>query len=278
MRSFSHSGLPDGWASTRKRSLDIVANATVIAIAAVSVAFGIASSTAGNYMALRYSLLFGLIMTLVAALGAAMRMQSGSMSNATHTVELGDGSRGTEVRYSKAQFAILVTLMTCSSALFMLAAVETVIGRQAPGISAIGVLLGAIGMALLSFTVFAALGRIKRGGLLLDGCGVAQRGWSFESRLSWAEVAGIKPAHNGYPVILLVGYSNAAWDHRYTTRLWRIDRLPPVPMIEIDCRKFDVDPVALLAYVTAYIETPANRAELGTTAALTRARMADNTD
>lgn len=275
MRSSSHSELPDEWTSTRKRSRDILAHAIVIAIAAVAVLFGMISGTAGDYLTLRYSLFFGLIMVLAVALGSAMRRQSGVMSNATHTVDLGDGSRGTEIRYSKAQFALLVALMACSAGFFAFAAIETVLGRQEPGISVAGILFGVIGLALLSFPVLVAFGRISRGSLLLSEHGVAQRGWSFESRLNWADVAGIKPAYNGHPIIMLVAFANTNWDRRYTTRLWKVDRLPPVPMIEIDCRKFDVDPAALLSFLSTYVDTPDNRSELGTPEALARAQQSD---
>lgn len=52
---------------------------------------------------------------------------------------------------------------------------------------------------------------------------------------------------------------------------WRIDRLPPVPMIDVDCRKFAVQRDALLDYLRHYVENPAARGELGTEAAIARA-------
>jgi hypothetical protein len=44
------------------------------------------------------------------------------------------------------------------------------------------------------------------------------------------------------------------------------------PMMEIDCRKFDVDPYTLYRYLRNYVENPAARGELGTPAALAQAR------
>ena len=68
----------------------------------------------------------------------------------------------------------------------------------------------------------------------------------------------MKAAFNGHPVILMIGYTNPEWTPRYTTRLWRIDRLPPAPMIEVD-------------YFASYAESADLRSELGTTAAVARA-------
>ncbi|KAA0092757.1 hypothetical protein CIW49_28605 [Mycolicibacterium sp. P1-18] len=82
----------------------------------------------------------------------------------------------------------------------------------------------------------------------------------------------MKTAFNGHPVILLIGYANAQWTPWYATRLWRIDRIPPAPMIEVDCRKFDVDCSALHDYLACYVDGADLRAELGTAAAVERAR------
>lgn len=42
-------------------------------------------------------------------------------------------------------------------------------------------------------------------------------------------------------------------------------------MIEVDCRKFDVDCNALFDYLASYAESADLRSELGTAAAVTRA-------
>ncbi|WP_241566098.1 hypothetical protein [Prescottella agglutinans] len=111
---------------------------------------------------------------------------------------------------------------------------------------------------------------VRPGAVLLTPDGIRHRGWSFESYLPWESVAGAKPAYNGYRMILLIGFANAHWTRRYTTPIWRIDKLPPVPMIELDCRKFAMDDVLLLHFVSFYANNPAMRAELGTDAARVR--------
>lgn len=275
MTSSNSSGVTDGWATPRNRPLEILSHTVVVAIAVVAIGFGVLSGTAGNTTAMRYGLLFGLIMILVAVLGATMHTRNGDLSKDTGMVD-GDGDgdhRYTEIRHSGLQFRLLVALMTCSAAFFMSTGIEVVVNREQSANAVIGTLLGAIGLYLGCLPLAAAFGRITRGGLLLNGHGVTQRGWSFENRLSWRDIAGMKPANNGHPIIMLIAYTNIPWQRRYTSRLWKIDRLPPVPMIEIDCRKFGVEPDALLSFLSAYVDTPDNRAELGTPAALDRARQ-----
>jgi hypothetical protein len=238
--------------------------AGTVAIAAVSGAAGIA----GTAPASKYFLLFALTMALVAALGATMRYRRVGLPGVVRTV-VRDGSAVTEIRYSAWQFPILNALMACCAVLPVMAAAE-IFTRQRAG-SPTAVLLGAVGLFFASFLVAVAFGRLRRGRLALSARGIAQRGWSFESGLEWSAVAGIKPVCTDHPAILVIGYRNADWRRRYTTRFWRIDRLPPVPMIEVDCRQFDVDPRVLYDYLRTYVDDPAVRGELGTPAALRRA-------
>ncbi|MUM19943.1 hypothetical protein BI330_24255 [Mycobacterium sp. CBMA 623] len=243
--------------------------AGLIAITTVSVLVGIAAARAGNVAWLRYCLLFAVLMALVIAYGVVVRFRRVELSAAIRVVER-NGIRGTEIRYSTWQFTILVALMACFALLCATAAIDIWI-RQDEGFPGASVLFGALGLVFASFGAAAIFGRISRGGITLSNKGITQRGWSFTSSLEWASIAGVKPAFNGYPVILVIGYANSSWDRRYTTRIWRIDRLPPVPMIEVDCRKFDIDPKALYGYIRTYVDFPETRSELGTEAALTRA-------
>ncbi|WP_175282018.1 hypothetical protein [Prescottella equi] len=64
------------------------------------------------------------------------------------------------------------------------------------------------------------------------------------------------------------GYGNARRSGESTN-------LPPVPMIELDCREFAVDDVLLLHCVSFYAHNPAMRAELGTDAARARFEARD---
>ncbi|MCV7137144.1 hypothetical protein H7J06_29705 [Mycobacterium hodleri] len=224
-------------------------------------------AAAGNLSALLYSGLFAVIMLLVAALGVAIRTQQRDLVRSIGTVRA-DGSPATEISYSRRQFSLLVALMTALTGACVIGAIHLFLGQ---GMSVASGLLAGFGLLGATFPVSALLGRIRRGALMLSEQGVWQRGWSFESSLTWADIAGVKAAFNGHAVILLIGYANAEWSPRYTTRLWRIDRLPPVPMIEVDCRRFDVDSHVLYDYLTCYAENADLRSELGTAAAIARA-------
>lgn len=268
MQSSSSSEIPDEWRRSNRDARATVAIAALLVIAATSLLFGAVLAVAGNLSGLLYSALFAVIMSLVAALGVAMRVQGRDLASAIRTVRA-NGSPATEISYSPRQFSLLIALMTTLAGTCVIGAVHVLLGQGMPVASA---LLAGIGLLGATFPASALLGHIRRGGLTLSERGVSQRGWSFESSLTWAEVAGVKAAFNGYPVILLIGYANAQWTPRYTTRMWRIDRLPPVPMIEVDCRKFDVDCYALFDYLKCYVESADLRSELGTGVAVTRAQ------
>jgi len=261
------SEVPDEWRRSNRDARLTVARAAVLVIAAASLVFGAVEAMAGNLAGFLYSALFAVIMSLVAAFGAASRRRRRDLASAVRTVSA-DGSPATAISYSPRQFTLLVALMTALAGTCLVGAVHLYLSQ---GMSVASTLLAGLGFLGATFPAAALLGRIRRGELKLSERGLSQRGWSFESSLAWADVAGVKTAFNGHPVILLIGYTNAEWKPRYTTRLWRIDRLPPVPMIEVDCRKFDIDCDALFDYLACYIETADLRSELGTAAAATRA-------
>ncbi|KUI26927.1 hypothetical protein [Mycobacterium sp. GA-2829] len=269
------SDLPSGWNGTQRNARHRLATIFLLVLAGASCLSGFVFSAAGTPAALKYCLLFALILTLTAGFGVAARIDRANLASNVKTVERHGVSR-TQISYSSAQIHSLIGLTSSCSAFCVLAATDIFINQRGGSFPAAAVVLGVLGLFFLSFVLSAAVGRIRRGEVTLSNQGVEQRGSSFESRLDWASIAGIKPAFNGHPVILLIGYTNATWHHRYTTRIWRIDRLPPVPMIELDCRKFDVDCRELYGYLRQYVETPAARAELGTEAAIERARHTDS--
>lgn len=271
MRSSEQPDIPTGWTETHDGVRFWLSVVGLSAIAFFSTMFGIVVAAAGNVIALKYFLLFALLMVLTVAYGLVVRHQRVVLSAAIRTEMTPDGVLGTEIRYSSWQFTILVALMGCGTLFCATAAVETFI-YQDEGFPGFAAVIGALGIMFASFLAVVVSGHVRRGGVTLTSQGIAQRGRSFESRLDWSAFAAFKAATNGYPVILAIAYTNADWPHRYTTRLWRIDRLPPAPMIEFDCRQFDVDPYILYSYVRTYVENPELRAELGTEAALNRAR------
>lgn len=244
-----------------------MATAILLGIALASLAFGVVLAAAGSSAGFVYAALFAIVMALVAAFGVAVRVQRRPLAHAIRTTSA-DGRPATEICASRRQFILLVALMTTLAGTCVIGAVHLTLGQ---GMLVVSGLLAVFGLVGASFPVSALLGRIRRGGVVLTERGVAQRGWSFESSLTWAEIAGVKAAFNGHPVILLIGYANVAWSAGYTTRLWRVDRLPPVPMIEVDCRRFDVDRQALYDYLACYAANDDLRSELGSAAAVVRA-------
>lgn len=174
------------------------------------------------------------------------------------------------IAYGRPVFAVLVVIVGIVVLLTGGVAVAILIATGA-GTGSGGAIIPALcGVYMASFLVDIATSRVQRGSLTLSPEGVRQRGWSYESYLSWDAVIGGKAAYYDHRKILIFAYSNAAWERRPTTRLWRIDRLPPVPMMELDCRKLDIDPVVLFHLVMFYVGNPPARAELGTDAPLRR--------
>ncbi|OLP01623.1 hypothetical protein BVU76_14235 [Mycolicibacterium porcinum] len=241
--------------------------------AVVSVLVGLVVARAGNFVALRFCLVFALWMAVMVAYSVVVRYRRTDLSTVLRPAER-DGIPGTEIRSSAWQFALLIALTGCGAIFCGMASIEIFI-HQETGFPGGAVIAGGLSVFFGWFGAGLAFGRICRGGVILSSQGIVHRGWSFESRLDWSAVAGVMPSFDVYPTILIMGYTNSSCVRRYTTRLWRIERLPKTAMLQIDCRQFDVDPRDLYDYVRAYVDNPELRAELGTEAALARARQSD---
>lgn len=253
-------------------SRERLATAFLLVLAVVSLLSGAVFAAAGTPVAIPYCVLFASILVVTAALGRSLRIGGRSGLAASVTTIVRKGAAGTRIAHSSTQFALLIALMSTCSAFCVLASIGIAVhARGTGGVPVMSVVAGIIGAFCATFVVSAALGRVRRGGLTLSVHGVEQRGWSFASHLGWSDIAGVTAAVHGHPAILVIGYANADWQRGYTTRLWRIDRLPPVPMINVDCRKFTVHRDALLDYLRHYVENPAAHGELGTDAAVARA-------
>ncbi|MEC3977962.1 hypothetical protein [Amycolatopsis sp. H20-H5] len=213
---------------------------------------------------LKYGLLFALFFLLIAAYGYYTRVRRPNG-------EVGTTGVGTQVRYSGFAFVCLVGLMCCLTAIFLLAAVDYRLG----GTIGAAIVFGLIGLMLLSFPALVVAGRIKRGSVILSAQGVHQRGWTFSSFLPWEAFAGVKAVHNGRPEVLVIAYANVVWEKRQLVRFWKIDKVPPAAMIEVDCAAMSVAPEVVYWLLKFYVENPGARAELGTDAAIARVRAAD---
>lgn len=182
--------------------------------------------------------------------------------------DIRDIDGGIEIKYSFSIFAVLVGVMACITIFCLGLAVEIFIAGYLPNV----IIFGLLGAYSASFLGAVSLGRLRRGRLALTRDGIRQRGWSFESYFPWEAVHGARAMFFDYRAIVVLTYANFAWERRNTTWFWRIDRLPPGAMIELDCRSFNLDPIVLFHLVTFYANNPAARDELGTAAPLERVR------
>lgn len=272
MRSFDRAQQPAEWRRAQLSVRAISAIGVLAAIGCGALLVGVVGGMDGRPMVLRYGASFGCLVLLITVFGVlTIRQGSGDPVRSTSA----ESGSTTEVRQSRLRWVVLVAITVCCTILTIGPAVEIYFNAPVSGVPGAPVIFGSLGLLFASFLFLVVLRLVRPGAVLLTPEGVRHRGWSFESYLPWDSVAGVKPAYNGHRIVLLIGFANAHWTRRYTTPIWRIDKLPPVPMIELDCRKFAMDDVLLLHFVSFYAHNPAMRAELGTAAAQARFEARD---
>ncbi|KAA0022473.1 hypothetical protein [Antrihabitans cavernicola] len=258
---------PTEWPPNPSTARPISSIVGVLAFGLIAVFVAIVGWANGMPAAGRYGLLFAFFMFSTAVFAYLYSIRTPTSIDDIHT-----STDGTVIRYSLPISGVLVLIIVVITIFCLGGAVEIFLATGGGSGSGGAIIPGVFGIYLATFSVDLVSGRLKRGVVVLSPKGIRQRGWSFESYLPWESVAGGTAAFHDSRVVLVIGYSNAKWERRNTTRLWRIDRLPPVPMIQLDCRKFDVDPIVLYHLVTFYANNPDARAELGTAAPLERVR------
>lgn len=87
MQSSDSVPIPDEWRHTGRDVRFRLATVAILAIAAVSLGFGLLVAVAGNFTAARYSVLFATIMSLVAAIGVAIRAQDRDLAGVIRTAD-----------------------------------------------------------------------------------------------------------------------------------------------------------------------------------------------
>lgn len=220
--------------------------------------------------AAKYAVLIAGLAWFAAAFGYLTRIRPQHRIADIGTTTIG-GRRGTEIRYSGAQFILLNLVMACLFLCALFAAWDYGnAGGDAftPGIPML--LASAVALFFASYFVFVALGRIRRGRVILSEGGIHQEGRAFESFLRWDSFVGIKSGYNGTREVLVIAHSNAPWQKWHLAGPWKLDKLPPVPMIEIDTIHLAVDPTLVYHLVRYYVENPSMRQELGTETVLRR--------
>lgn len=249
------------------RIKDIVAAIVVVSWATVSLLAGVGAASSGRYAVPVFCLLFATMMGLVAAFGIVTRLPNRSIRGISTT--LGGATR---LRYSILRFWLLAGVMLSCAWICLGGATAIIANTRQSSVPGAAVVLGVLGAWCLSFFVPVVLGAVRSGEVLLTADGIRQRGWSFHSYLPWNSIASVAATTYAHKTILVVAYANATWEHRYTTRFWRIDRLPPIPMLELDCSKFAIDAAVVYGLTAFYFDNPESRVELGTDAALARGR------
>ncbi|MPZ00574.1 MAG: hypothetical protein GEU97_21885 [Actinophytocola sp.] len=264
---------PTEWPQTRGGAKYSVSLAFVAMLSLGSIVVGFGFVAIGKPGALKYALLFALLFALIAAYSYVTRMRPRHHERDIMLTEH-EGSPATELRYSGTSFAILVALTICMTAIFGVASVDYFFaGETIPASELAGALTGAAALFCASFVALVVLGNINRGRVVLSQRGIYHRGRAFESFMPWEVFAGAKAAYNGTPEVLVIAYSNAPWQKRQTSKVWKIDKLPPVPMIEIDCPNLAIEPSLVYHLVKFYVDNPSARGELGTDASIQRARV-----
>lgn len=271
MPSSSRLEVPAEW-PVENRQRFILAFAFLVVLGVVSLGVGGIAAGTGLTGATKYTVLFAALFSFAAAFGFVTRLrpQHRAADIAATTI---NGQPATEIKYSGVQFGLINALMGCVFLCAAFAAWDYARAGEdafAPGVPMF--FAAAAALVVASFFVLVALGRLRRGRILLTPDGIHQESRSFESFLPWDTFAGIKAGYNGTREVLVVAYSNATWQKRQLAGPWKLDKLPPVPMIEINTIHLAVDPTLIYHLVRFYLENPNAREELGTDTSLRRVR------
>lgn len=269
---------PPEWPARRWGPRQLLAAIFVAACTLMALLLTAVMVADGETAPVRYLLLIASMFALTFVHGVLMWFPLRGSTRDVVLVEH-EGRRGTALRYSGPLFAVQCALMAILTAIFAFGAVDYLRARDGVVTARYGAVAAtaAIAAFLGSFLVAVASGRVQRGQVVLDSQGIYQRGRAFESALRWEDIVGAHAAYNGmFTEVLVVGWPDAAWQRRTTSRVWQLDRLTPVPMIEINCLYLALDQNLVHHLVTFYVENPQARSELGTPASLRRAGRPDS--
>jgi hypothetical protein len=247
----------------------VLAAAFLALCASVALLVAVAALGTGDWTVAGYAALVGVFFLLILAHGVLVWLLP---QHTDHDITLDQhhGDPALALRYSAPLFAILVAIMGCLTLTFGTATVDLLRRAGTAGLPA-GLLFAAATILCGSFLVVTIRGRLARGVVMLTPRGVYQRGRAFESFLPWASILGTKARYDATTAqVLIVARPDGQWDRCQTEPFWRLDRLPPVPAIIIDCLALGIDQNLVHHVITYYVDHPEARMELGTQAALTR--------
>lgn len=213
------------------------------------------------------SVMEGMVASSLSILGFAVFCFSTAAFAWTNVPSVKTGSdvrrwvQGSTVRYNPVGLRLLVVIVSSLSTCVI------AMGFSSGGA---GWVLAAMGLSIASFLIPILLRRIRNGYLELSDDGIRHRGWAFDLLVPWVDIRDTAVVVESYPMVLVRVDELAKMNRRFTTLLWRIELMPKGQYIELDCRRFDIHPVALEQWIHFYIDYPAARVELGTDSAAER--------
>ncbi|MGO1052995.1 hypothetical protein [Crossiella sp. CA198] len=240
------------------------------------VSFGCAALMWGGEFdpAVKYFVVFGLVfaVTVVVGYDSRVRRRRGQARGVRTALDL-TGRQGTALPYSWLGFTGSTLLMVLLVLIFGLAAYDLGRSPEVTAPAAAAGVFGAIALFLLTYPAQVLTRRIVRGRLLLTPDGVEHRSWGFRSRLGWDGVRLVTAVAGDGPEVWVRAFDNRI-EHQRIAWLWG-GRPPREPGVLIEGRMLGVDPVLAYRMLDFYAARPGLRAELGTPAAVRRARAGE---
>ncbi|WP_149361385.1 hypothetical protein [Lolliginicoccus suaedae] len=239
-------------------------------LAAGALATGIAGLADGTPVVLVIGLLFAIALGLTATYLVVRSIRPRFRRSDILATTDRDGTPVTRIRQSALLFHLRTGIVAALALAFAISAIDHYLSTGNEGL--LGVLIYVLLAAFFgSYVLAATTGALAPGHLDLSPQGVHHRGWSFEATMPWRTLIVAQPVfedrHRG---IQLIGDPGKKWEHAYTVRLWRIDRVALVPIIDLDTRRFPIPPDVLATFLAHYAVAAPDRAELGTDRALAR--------
>ncbi|MBD8505602.1 hypothetical protein HT102_03765 [Hoyosella sp. G463] len=270
MHTRSRAPWPPEWPRTAPLGRTWLGIVVLALLAVGALAAGITGLADGTPVVLVIGLLFGIALGLTAAYLVARSIRPRFRRSDILTTTDRDGTPVTRIRQSALLFHLRTAIIAALALAFAISAIDHYASTGSEGL--LGVLIYVLLAGFFgSYVLAATTGALAPGHLDLSAHSVHHRGWSFEATMPWRTLLVAQPVfedrHHG---IQLIGDPGKKWEHAYTVRLWRIDRVALVPIIDLDTRRFRIPPDVLAACLAHYAMAAPDRAELGTDRALAR--------
>ncbi|WP_147915154.1 hypothetical protein [Rhodococcus rhodnii] len=239
-----------GWRTTRDYVKVTLSMLMFAAVAGVCVAGAVVDLRDGGTASVKYFVAAAAVCVSICSFPFVLRPWSNGELT-TESCEL-DGQPATRIRYSARPPIALCLLFGTFVLIFGMAAIDSAEDSGLPGALPFATAALFFASLPLSFLV----GRLQVGWIAFSDRGIHQRGWSFESFVPWTDVVNAHALFPGYPMtmITVLERDGTGWQRRNTAWFWKIDRLPPTAMIEIDHRKMRDDPVLVHDFIVREVE------------------------